>query len=67
MAELMGARMAFKDEVQFGMVWDETRMSEMASGRQLIAEIKFGRAVTFPNTAKLCIIGNNVYAEGSAR
>jgi phage/plasmid-associated DNA primase len=59
MAALIGKRMAFMDETQLGMTWDETRASKGASAKKLNAELKFGRTVEFANTAKICIVGNH--------
>jgi putative DNA primase/helicase len=59
MANLIGKRMAYMDETQLGMSWDETRMSKGASARKLTAELKFGRTVQFDNTAKILVVGNH--------
>jgi len=58
-AEWIGKRMGFMDETQFGMKWDETRMSKASSADELSAEIKFGRKVQFTNTIKLTVVGNH--------
>jgi putative DNA primase/helicase len=59
MQDIVGKRMLFKDETMMGMSWDEARMSDIASGRKLAAEIKFGRGIDFHNTGKICVSGNH--------
>jgi putative DNA primase/helicase len=59
MATLVGKRLAFLDETQLGMTWDETRASKGASAKKLNAELKFGRTIEFANTAKIRIVGNH--------
>jgi phage/plasmid-associated DNA primase len=59
MASVIGKRMLFKDETMLGMSWDEARVSDMASGEVLVAELKFGREVEFRNNGKICVVGNH--------
>jgi phage/plasmid-associated DNA primase len=60
LGRIAGKRMLFLDETMMGMLYDEARMSLLASGSTLTVEIKFGRdSVKFPNRAKLCISGNH--------
>lgn len=60
MGRTAGKRMLFLDETLLGMMYDEARLSLLASGSTLTVEIKFGRdSVKFPNRAKLCISGNH--------
>src|SRR5271165_1706439 len=57
---IIGKRMLFLDETMMAMSFDEARMSNLASGKTMECEIKFGRdSVKFANRAKLCISGNH--------
>jgi phage/plasmid-associated DNA primase len=58
-AEMVGKRMLWVDETVISMRFDETWMSDMASGEEMLVEFKYGATTTVRNVGKICISGNH--------
>ena len=57
-ADLIGKRLSWVEEVSAGHYWDDAALKRLVSDDQLTASAKFKAPVTFTPTHKLWIIGN---------